>query len=448
MAKEKKHEKKQTAQSRARVRLRRILIVVVALILIGVTIYEVHTLRQNPIQKTTALEETVYDSVNTEAFILRSEQTIDVDLSGYTVLFVQDGERVESNARIAARFADAGSAQRYADLVDLRAEYDRYAALSSGREYSAMKVESLMQRSAERMCAFLQASDTGNIAQAKKLENDFLGQETALEIAITGNLDLTSRLAELSQKVRAQEATVDDYEAITTGVDSGGYFYSYTDGCEDVLSYENASALTVEELETALREKPTQAAGSKVIKSHVWYVAAIIDGQTADKLTGKKGTVRISFPKAGVPDVRASVYALNAETDGKCAAVFRCIEVSESLLRLRKTEVQIVLGEATGFKVPLSAVRMLDMDVYDENGKQVFNDDGSPKQEKTRCVFVLRGNVVSQRRLNVIYTGEDFLLSAAPNPGADPSQAGTYVKRYDEIITGGKNLHAGAVIYE
>ena len=445
MAKEKK---KRTADSRARIRLRRILIAVFAAVLIGVTIYEVHTLRQNPIRKTTALEETVYDSVDTEVFVLRDEQTIQADLSGYTVLFVQDGERVESNARIAARFSDAGSAQRYADLVELRAEYDRYAALSSGREYSAMKVESLMQRSAERMCAYLQAADSGNAAEAKKLENDFLGQETALEIATSGNLDLSSRLSELSQKVRAQEATVGEYDAITTGVDSGGYFYSYTDGCEDVLPYEQANTLTVEDLQAALREKPAQAPGSKVIKSHVWYVAAIIDAQTADKLTNKKSAIRISFPKAGVPDVRASVYALNAEPDGKCAAVFRCIEVSESLLRLRKTEAQIVLGEATGFRVPLNAVRMLDMDVYDENGKLVLNEDGSPKQEKTRCVFVLRGNVVSQRRLNVVYTGEDFLLSATPDPGEDPSKAGTYVKRYDEIITGGKNLHAGAVIYE
>ena len=444
-----KQNRVRTTQSTARVNVRRIVIAVVVLALLGGTIYEVHTLRQNPIRTTTALEETVYDSVDTEVFVLRDEQTIQADLSGYTVLFVQDGERVESDARIAARFGDAGSAQRYKDLVDLRAEYDRYAALSSGREYSAMKVESLIQRSAERMCAFLQVAGVGRAAEAKKLENDFLGQETALEIAVSGNIDLSARLNEISQKVRAQEATVTDFESITTGVDAAGYFFSRTDGCEDVLSYADADKLTVEELEAALREKPAQsAAGGKVIKSHVWYVAAIVDGQTADALTNKKGMVRIRFPKAGVQDVRASVYALQSDADGRCAAVFRCIEVSESLLRLRKAEAQIILGEKTGYRVPLSAVRMLDMDVYDENGKLVRGEDGSPRQEKTRCVFVLRGNVVTQRRLNVVYTGEDYLLTSVPDVSADPSKAGSYVKRYDEIITGGKNLHDGAVIYE
>lgn len=444
-----KQTRVRTTRSRVNLRLRRIVIAVVVVALLGVTIYEVRTLRRNPIRTTTALDETVCDSVNAEVFVLRDEQVVQSDLTGYTVLFVQDGERVESNARIAARFADAGSAQRYATLMDLRVEYDRYEELSTGREYSSMKVQALIQKSADRMCSFLQAADGGNVAEAKALESDFLGQETALEIAVSGNLDLSSRLNDLSQKIRAQEAAVGEYDAITTGVESGGYFYGCTDGCEDILSYDQADQLTVEQIEAALREKPGQADGSKIVKSYVWYVAAVVDAQTADKLTNlKKGTVRLAFPKAGVSDVRATVYALNPQSDGKCAAVFRCVDVSADLLRLRRTEAQIILGEVTGFKVPIQAVRMLDMDVYDENGKLVLNEDGTPMQQKTRCVFVLRGNVVTQRRLDIAYTGEDYVLTVTPDRVADPSKAGTYVKRYDEIITGGKNLYAGAVIYE
>ncbi|MBQ7543104.1 MAG: hypothetical protein IJT44_12525 [Clostridia bacterium] len=439
--------RRRTADARMRRRMRRIVIAAVTASLLIFTVYEVHTLRKNPVQTTTALEDTVYDYVDTQAFILRDEQSVDADLSGYTVPFVQDGDRVESNAQIAARFADAGSAQRYHNLKDLRAEYDRYAALSSGREYSSMKVRALMQKSADRMCTYLQALDSGNIADAKSYESDFIGQETALDIAVTGDLDLSQKLSELSQKIRAEETTIGEYEAITTGVDSAGYFFSRTDGYEDVLSYADADALTVSQLERALKRKPAKTAGGKIVKTHVWYIAAVVDAQAADTLTDKKGTVRISFPKAGVPDVHASVYALHSEPDGRCAAVFRCIEVSEPLLRLRKTEAHIIMGEKTGFKVPLDAVRILDMDVYDENGNIVRNDDGTPKQAKTRCVFILRGNVVSQRRLNVVYTDENYLLSAPPDPN-DGSMSGSYVKRYDEIITGGKNLYAGAVIYE
>jgi hypothetical protein len=428
--------------------VRRIVVAAIVTSLIVALVYEVGKLRQNPIRTTTAVEETVYDAVETEAFVLRDEQTIQTDLSGYTVLFVQDGERVGSDAQIAARFADSGSAKRYADLVELRAEYERYTALSNGREYSSMKVEALMQKAADKVCAFIDAADSGNIAAAKTFENDFLGQETALEIAVTGDLDLSSKIADLSQKLQAQEATVGDYESVTTGVSSSGYFFSRTDGCEDVLSYADADKLTVEQIELALKEKPAQSSGSKIVKSHVWYVAAILETTTAEKLTVKKSTVRISFPKAGVPDVQASVYALHPQSDGRCAAVFRCIEVSESLLRLRKGDARIIFGEKTGYRIPLNAVRYLDMNTYDENGKPVVDEKGDNVTAKTRCVFILRGNVVSQRRLYVIYTGEDFLLSGTPDIERDRTLTGNYVDRYDEIITGGKNLHAGAVIYE
>ena len=46
-----------------------------------------------------------------------------------------------------------------------------------------------------------------NIAAAKTYENDFLGQETALEIAVTGDLDLSAKMAEIPQKLQAQEAS-------------------------------------------------------------------------------------------------------------------------------------------------------------------------------------------------------------------------------------------------
>lgn len=444
----KKTKPKRTMDARTQRIVRRVVIAAVVAGLLGTLVYEIFRLRQNPITTTTALEDTVYDEADTEVFVLRDEQTVQADLSGYTVLFVQDGERVEAGAQIAARFPDAGSAKRYADLEDLRAEYDRYAALSSGREYSSMKVESLMRKAADKVCAFIGAADSGNIAAAKTYENDFLGQETALEIAVTGDLDLSAKMAEISQKLQAQEASVGEYEAISTGVDSSGYFFSRTDGCEDVLPYADADKLTVEQIELALKEKPAQSSGSKIVKTHVWYVAAILDTVDAEKLTVRKSTVRIAFPKAGVPDVQATVYALHPQSDGRCAAVFRCIEVSESLLRLRRCEARIIFGEKTGFKVPMSAVRYLDMNTYDEKGRPVLDENGENVTAKTRCVFILRGNVVSQRRLYVIYSGEDYVLSGTPDTERDKTLTGNYVSRYDEIITGGKNLYAGAAISE
>ena len=415
--------RKRSARSGTEILVRRILLAVLIVAAVCFGIYELYVLNQNPIRTFTARQETVCDTLRTTAFILRDEQSIQSDLSGYTVLFAQDGERVEANAQIAARFPDSGSAQRYAQGIALRRDYERYAALSTGREYSSMKVESLMKQAADSVCDFLQTADSGSVAAARQSESDFLDRETALEIAVGGSIDLSGKLAELSQKIQAQDAMEGAYETISTGVETGGYFFSETDGCEDVLDYGEVDSLTVEQLRSALGEKTARMSGGKIVKSHVWYIAAIIDTKKAEMLSDLKGSVRISFPLTGVQDVQTSVYRVNVGENGESVVVFRCIEVSEQLLRLRREEIDIVMDELTGFKVPNTAVRVIDID-----GEQV------------RGVYVLRGNIVSFRRLNPVLTGKDFVLSA-------PSSKGNYIRQYDEIITGGKNLHDGAVVY-
>ena len=412
-------------------KIRRIIALLLVIVIVAVALYEVYALHQNPIRTVTALEETDGDSVSAEAFILRDEQCFDVSLSGYTVPFVQDGDRVASNAAIAARFPDAGSAQRFSELQEMRAEYSRCLALSAGREYSSMKVETLMQKAADGMCAFLQQTDGGKILASRDSESDYLDRETALEIAVTGSVDLTEKLSELSQNISGQEATVGSYETITTGVDAGGYFFSTTDGFEDALTYADAETLTVQQLEKALDAKPSKSNGCKIVKSHAWYIAAVVDARTADTLSAlqNKRKIRVHFPQAGVPDVQASVFALQKQSGGKCAAVLRCIEVSEQLLRLRKAKVDIVLAEKTGFKVPVEAIRVLEKD-----------------GEQLRGVYILRGNIASFRLLNVVYSGEDFLLTAPKErTGTEPY---AYVSQYDEIILGGKKLYDGALLYQ
>ena len=410
--------------------VRRAIAAALVLLVAAAGIYEVYSLHQNPIRTLTAQEETASDSVRAEAFVLRDEQTFDVSLSGYTVPFVQDGERVESNAKIAARFSDAGSAQRFSQLREMREEYARYLALSAGREYSSMKVETLMQKAADGMCAFLQQTDGGNVLASKDSETDYLDRETALEIAVSGSIDLTDKLSELSQNIQAQEATVGNYETVTTGVEAAGFFFSGTDGFEDTLSFADAKELTAAQIEKALHAKASSTSGCKIVKSHAWYITALVDAQTADKLSAAQGKrmLRIHFPQAGVQDVQTSVYSIKKQSDGKCAVVFRCIETNESLLRLRKVEIDIVLGEKTGFRIPVQAVRVLE-----EDGKTV------------RGVYVLRGNIVTFRRLNVVYSGEEYLLSAPK--ARESTEKYAYVSLYDEIITGGKNLYNGALVY-
>ena len=432
-----KGQKKRPVKARTEWRVRRIMIIALIAVLVCGGIYEIYALNQNPIRVEPALEETVTEKVGTSAFIFRDEQCIHADLTAYSVPFVQDGDRVSGNGVIAANFSDAGSAMRYAQLLELREEYDRLSALATGTEYSSVRVSALMDGASDGLCALLQQTDTGNIADAEAAQNTFLEKETALEIAVDEDVNISAKLSELSKDIRAQEASVGSYQTVTTGLDSSGYFFSKTDGYEDVIPYADAGSLTVSTLEAALQTLPVSSTGGKIVKSFSWYIAAVVDSQTAEKLSHIRGSLRINFPQAGLGEVPVTVYAMRADASGKCAVVFRCIENSSALLQLRKEDIEIIFGKTTGYRVPLSAVRI----VTKETGE---GDDKT--QEQVRGVYVLRGNVVSFRRINPVYAGEDYILSA-PYYKEDGSNDSSYLGLYEEIITEGKDLYAGAVVY-
>ena len=85
------------------------------------------------------------------------------------------------------------------------------------------------------------------------------------------------------------------------------------------------------------------------------------------------------------------------------------------LVQHRVERVQMVVSEYNGVYVPRSAIR--------------FNSDGE------KGVYVLMGQNIVFKKLDIIFEGEDFILSS--NTGASD-----YVLLYDDIITEGVSARA------
>jgi hypothetical protein len=87
---------------------------------------------------------------------------------------------------------------------------------------------------------------------------------------------------------------------------------------------------------------------------------------------------------------------------------------------LRHETAEIVIASHTGLKIPSSALRV--------------NDDGE------KGVYVLSGNIAKFRKVNIVYSEDDFVLSRT-----EEGQEG-YVRLYDNIITEGKDLYDGKIV--
>ena len=89
-------------------------------------------------------------------------------------------------------------------------------------------------------------------------------------------------------------------------------------------------------------------------------------------------------------------------------------------METRTLNAELVIDSYSGLKISSSAIRV--------------NDKGE------KGVYVQNGNLVEFKKVNIIYSGDDFILSET-----DVGKDG-YVKLYDNIIIEGKDLYDGKII--
>ena len=92
-------------------------------------------------------------------------------------------------------------------------------------------------------------------------------------------------------------------------------------------------------------------------------------------------------------EIKVKVAKISETKDGKTPVIFTSRQMSEELSQLRIERAEIRLEKHEGYAVPNSAIRIVD----GEKG-----------------VYILRGNLVTFRKINITYSDDD--ISIAPTP--------------------------------
>ena len=123
--------------------------------------------------------------------------------------------------------------------------------------------------------------------------------------------------------------------------------------------------------------------------------------------------------------ISATVHHKSEEENGEVVLAFVSNIMDEDISRLRIEDVQIIVSETDGLRVSKDAVRVVD---------------------GVQGVYVLTGNIVTFKRLDVIYTGDDYVISKKIYDTVKDDNNIPYVKLYDEVIVEGKDLSDGKII--
>lgn len=254
---------------------------------------------------------------------------------------------------------------------------------------------------------------------------NFSDKMTAKQILINGNIDFSEKIASLKSEIASLSAKVGTVDYLKA--DDTGYYVSSADGYENTLSFSDIKNLSSDKIKAALSASPAAVPANikgKLIRGYTWYFVGVVNKSDATKLNdGDSVTLRCdNMSRDGI---NATVYYRGPINTDETVLILSSKIMDSDIARLRTEDVEIVINETDGIRINKSAVRVVD---------------------GVQGVYVLTGNIVRFKKLDIIYTGDDYVVSKMIKEDTYDENKVPYLKIYDAVILEGKDLKDGKLI--
>lgn len=397
-----------------------------AVLVLTVLCYEIYSLSTPKVKTQTAIAATHKNSISTKMFAVRDESLVSgSSVSGTLVSVVGDGERVAGGQAIAAAFANDAAAADYVELERLKDELKRYENLNSQQNLMTLDVSKINSDADLLFYDMLDTVRSGELGALNYAAERFSDKLTAKQSLVNGNIDFSEQIASLTSRIQNLKSGIGNISYIKA--DDTGYYVSSADGYEGILDFSKITQLKSSDVKAALSAKPASVSSDnigKLIHGYNWYFVCVVSLSDALKLdTGDSVNLLCDNVSRGY--ISATVHHKGEEENGEVVLVFVSNIMDEDISRLRIEDVQIIVSETDGLRVSKDAVRVVD---------------------GVQGVYVLTGNIVTFKRLDVIYTGDDYVISKKIYDTVKDDNNIPYVKLYDEVIVEGKDLSDGKII--
>lgn len=398
----------------------KLIAVAVALCVIGsYVIYQAVLFSKAEMETQFALNETVYKTIDTTAFVVRDENFITNDVKGTTVSFAENGERVARGDTVSMVFASSEDAVSYLKISEIEKSIKHYEELSGQANLQTLNINTLNQKIDSEIVDYLECRDNYDYKSAIEYANIYRDSLTGKQIATGEELDFTEELANLKNELAQLQAVKYTYTEIKSN--TPGYFISGADGYEKTLDFAKIDELTPEKVEKALKSNPTAVSEDivgRVVESFKWYIVCSVDTDDTVNLSYNK-QIYVNLPYHGIEKLPVTLYKIGDRTGEKTLLILSCDLMNENLADLRIEDVQIITEEYEGYKIPNSAIRTVD---------------------GVKGVYVVRGNLLGFRKIHIVYSTDSYTL--VDNPDGDSG----YIKLYDKVVTKGVELYDNKLV--
>ncbi len=416
----------------------KVMLAVMVVFLLMYASYQAYLRYYSDIKTEIASISTYSETIDTEAIAVRDEIIIDKMLSGTSVSTVANGGKVSKDQTIINMFESSEAAEAYTRIAEIENEIAELQSMATASEDSAAEVGNIKKQidgQISNLAKSVNASELGEVSEIKSNITYLMNKRL---IAMRKVEDYQSRIDKLTKEKTSLENSYNESPAQINSPQSG-YYVNTLDGYENLLNTSMLPELTAEKLDSIMKQKaavPENSAG-KLITDFSWYLVCPVSAEVAEDYLAVQSVYTLILPYSETGSIKGTLVYLNEGEGDKLLAVFKCYSLLSELCTIRSQPVKIQIRSYTGFSVKKSALHVYhdEVEVKDENGKVTGH-----KEVRYPCVYVIVGNQVVQRRVNVVYNGDKFAICSSNNAGNG------YLSLYDKVITEGKGLYAGKII--
>lgn len=349
---------------------------------------------------------------------------IPVKYSGNGVLSykVSDGGKLGKGSVIAEVYSDENQISMNRQIESLSKELAILEKIQNPGTHESAQPSSVSSGIEESYRSLLLYRDTGDHESFAAAKEDLIVRMSTYQIItneVTGFDQQISDIKEKLQQLRGQSAKPVE----TVSSDRPAYFVSYCDGYEDVLNTQNMESLTIAKINEISddRQNGSDIVG-KLVEGYNWYIAGVVDNSRKEYNIGSYVRLRL---ESSSEYVNALIYKVYDEGDPRQSIIIlQCSLFNYDLVQHRTEKIELIVDDYRGLKVPREAIRFEKQKEVDENG----NETG---QVPVKGVYILKGEQIEFKKIDVNYEGSDYVLSKIHEDDK------SYLALYDDIIIEG-----------
>lgn len=352
---------------------------------------------------------TAREKASFKGVYIRNETVLEYDGNGVIGYAESDGSKVAKNSVVASVYNSERELMLEQTIEKYKQELKLLQKAQNKGTVQVAQPEFLSQQISRKYSNIAVAAEQKDYETIESERSELLTLMNIMKIVVKKETDYNDRINFLESQITSLESQL-GAPAKSLTVDSEGYFVSYVDGYEDSFNFDSIDTLTPEKIAEVKDEKITAETSDKIgkiIDGYKWKMAGVIDNSKKRYTAGTKAMLKIESS----PDLIEVTIdeVLSTSNPEQSIIIISCDELTYEYVQHRSERAELILNEYIGVKVPREAIRFL-------NGE--------------KGVYIQMGQQIDFRKINVIFEGDDYVLSE------NTTESG-YLTLYDDIVVEG-----------